>query len=98
VDGLDKVYGEAEGPVMEALEARSMCGGHRPSAWQAEQERRLSDTGFRWGHCTGRKAGVREDFHPVERTVNLIQNDGARPESMLFAIFTPDKQAFTAHT
>jgi len=49
VGGPDKVYGETEGRVVGALEERSVCGGHCPCAWQAEQERCLPDIGSRWG-------------------------------------------------
>src|SRR5262245_56759648 len=30
----------------------SMCGGHRPSASEAEQERRLSGAGDQWRYCS----------------------------------------------
>jgi hypothetical protein len=40
-----------------------MCGGYRPCAWKAEQERRLPDTGSRWRHCTEYRAeGFRSVF------------------------------------
>jgi len=35
------VFGETEGRIVGALEARSVCGGDRPCARQAEQERCL---------------------------------------------------------
>ena len=48
----DMVHAEAKGRAVGALEERSMCGGHRSSAWEEEQERRLSDLGCQWRDCS----------------------------------------------
>ena len=48
----DIVHAQAKGRAVGALEERSVCGGHRSIAWEEEQERRLSDLGRQWRHCS----------------------------------------------
>src|SRR5271169_3542630 len=48
----DMVHAEAEDRILGALEEWSMCGGHRPSACEEEQERRLPGLGSQWRDCS----------------------------------------------